>query len=251
VTQPRLVVGVLTPHMAAGPEVELPAMTRGLLETVVSRTQSLEGDAPPHQVPPDHADLRASTQASAIDRAAVTFGDRTLAAVAHASTTTGYVVGPRDEADLVERLTQRFEVPAVVSTTAAAAALRTHGVERVQLLHPPWFEEEFDGLGAAYFRSHGFEPIVTRATSLPDDPALVEPHRAAELLLAHVEDRAEAVFLAGNGFRAAGAVEELEQRSGRLVVAANQALLWGILAATGASWDLTGYGRLLRTGTTG
>ncbi len=64
----------------------------------------------------------------------------------------------------------------------------------------------------------------------------------------HVEDRAEAVFLAGNGFRAAGAIEQLELRTGRLVLEANQALLWGILAATGTGWDLTGYGRLLRAG---
>ena len=248
-TQPRLVVGVLTPHMAAGPEVELPAMTRGLLATVVSRTRSLGGDAPPHQGPPDHADLRASTQASAIDRAALTFGDRTLAAVAHASTTTGYVVGRGEEADLVERLTHRFEVPAVVSTAAAAAALRTHGVERVQLLHPPWFDAEFDGLGAAYFRSHGFEPVVTRATGLPmtprswtliGSPTGSGPRRGPRRGRL---PRGQRVPGSGSGRRAGAA-------PGRLVVAANQALLWGILAATGTSWDLTGYGRLLRTGTT-
>ena len=243
----RLVVGVLTPHTAAGPEVELPAMTGGRLDTIVSRTQSLDEETPPREVPPAHAELRASTQTPAFDRAAVTFGDRTLAAVVHASTTTGYVVGARDEADLLERLNQHFEVPAVVSGAAVVAALRRHGVERVQLMHPPWFDGELDGLGAAYFGSQGLDAVVTRATSLPDDPGLVDPHRVAEWLLPHVEDRAEAVFLAGNGFRAAEAIEELELRSGRLVVAANQALLWGVLAATCASWDLTGYGRLLRS----
>jgi maleate cis-trans isomerase len=41
-------------------------------------------------------------------------------------------------------------------------------------------------------------------------------------------------------------VEELELRTGRLVLAANQALLWGILAATGTLWGITGHGRLLR-----
>ena len=35
-TGDRLTVGVVTPHAAAGPEVELPAMTRGRLATVVS-----------------------------------------------------------------------------------------------------------------------------------------------------------------------------------------------------------------------
>ncbi len=60
----------------------------------------------------------------------------------------------------------------------------------------------------------------------------MDPQRVIDWVEHHVEDRAEAVFLAGNGFRAAGAIDELELRTGRLVIEANQALLWGILAAT-------------------
>jgi maleate isomerase len=91
--------------------------------------------------------------------------------------------------------------------------------------------------------------VVTKAVGLPDDPARVDPQRVIDWVEHHVEDRAEAVFLAGNGFRAAGAVEKLELRTGRLVLEANQALLWGILAATGTGWDVTGHGRLLRAST--
>jgi maleate isomerase len=248
VTGDRLTVGVVTPHAAAGPEVELPTMTRGRVATVVSRTgpASAASQAPLRPAPPAHADLRASTELAALDRAAVTFRGRTLAAVAHASTTCGYVIGNHEEAALVERLSQRFDVPAVASCAAAAAAMRTHGVGQVQLVHPPWFDDEFDELGAAYFRSHGFDAVVTKAVDLPDDPARVDPQRVIDWLEHHVEDRAEAIFLAGNGFRAAGAVEELELGTDRLVLAANQALLWGILAATGTGWDITGHGRLLR-----
>lgn len=105
--------------------------------------------------------MRASTEAAALDLAAVTFRSDRLNAVAHASTTSGYVIGHSEEAVLVERLSQRFEVPAVVSCAAAAAALRRHGVGLVQLVHPPWFDDEFDDLGAAYFRSQGFDAVVT------------------------------------------------------------------------------------------
>jgi maleate isomerase len=246
-TGDRLTVGVVTPHAAVGPEVELPAMTRGRLATIVCRTKQPEAAQPPPQAPPrDHDELRGSTETAALDRAAVTFGGTTLAAVAHASTTSGYVIGRREEEALVERLSQRFEVPAFVTCAAAAAALRTHGIEKVQLVHPPWFDDEFDELGAAYFRSQGFDALVTKAVGLPDDPARVTLRQVVDEVQHQVEDRAEAIFLAGNGFRAAGAVEELELRTGRLVVAANQALLWGILAATGTEWDITDHGRLLR-----
>ena len=250
-TGDRLTVGVVTPHTAAGPEVELPAMTRGRVAIVVARTGSPPeaSQAPSRTAPPAHAELRASTEPAALDRAAVTFRGRTLAAVVHASTTSGYVIGHREEAALVERLSQRFDVPAIASCAAAAAALRTHGVGQVQLVHPPWFDDEFDELGAAYFRSQGFDAVVTKAAGLPDDPARVDPQRVIDWVEHHVGDRAEAVFLAGNGFRAAGAVEELELRTGRLILEANQALLWGILAATGTGWDITGHGRLLRAST--
>jgi maleate isomerase len=116
-------------------------------------------------------------------------------------------------------------------------------------VHPLWFDDDLDELGLAYFRGQGIDAVVTRATGLPDDPARVEPEQVVDWVGDHVENGVEAVFLAGNGFRAAAAVEELEHRTGRLVVAANQALLWGILAATGTGCDIQGYGRLLRSAT--
>ena len=246
-----LTVGVVTPHAAPGPEVELPAMTGGRVVTVLSRTASPSqpSQVPAQAAPPAHAELRASAEPAALDRAAVAFRGSTLDAVVHASTTSGYVIGRREEAALVERLAQRFDVPAVASCAAAAAALQKHEVGQVQLVHPPWFDDEFDELGAAYFRNQGFDAVVTKAIGLPDDPARVDRQHVVDWLEHHVDDRADAIFLAGNGFRAAGAVEELELRTGRLVVEANQALLWGLLAATGTRWEVRGYGQLLRTRT--
>jgi maleate isomerase len=248
----RLTVGVVTPHAAAGPELELPAMASGRVVTVMSRagSPSEASHVPSRTVPPAHAELRASTEYAAIDRAALSLRDTTLDAVVHASTTAGYVIGHRDEATTVERLAQRFGVPAVASCAAAVAALRKHRVERLQLVHPPWFDDEFDQLGDAYFRGQGFDVVVGKALTVPDDPARVEARHVVDWVEHHIEDRAEAVFLAGNGFRAAGAVEELELRTGRLVIEANQALLWGVLVATDAGWDIAGHGRLLRASTT-
>jgi maleate isomerase len=251
VSADRLTVGVVTPHAAAGPEVELPAMTRGRVQTVVVRTghPPTLSPASSRTTPPAHAELRASTEPAALDRAAVTFRGTTLAAVVHASTSSGYVIGHREEAALADRLSQRLGVPAVTSCHAAASALRTLEVARVQLVHPPWFDPALDVLGAAYFRSHGLDAVVTRAEGLPHDPALVDTQSVIDWVEHHVEDRTGALFLAGNGFRAAGAVEELERRTGRLVLEANQVLLWGILRATGTQWDVPGHGRLLRAST--
>lgn len=253
-THDQLTVGVVTPHAAPGPEVELPAITLGRVKTVVCRIGPPEwppevSPLPPQTPSPVRAELRASTRLAAIDRAAVVFDGLALTAVAHASTTSGYVIGHRAEAVLVERLSQRFQVPAVASCGAAVEALRVHGVGVVQLVHPPWFDDGFDELGASFFRNQGFGVVVTRAGGLPDNPAQVTPQHVVDWVEHHVADRAEALFLAGNGFRTVGAVDELETRTGRLVLGANQALLWGVLTATSTAWDITGHGRLMRADT--
>jgi maleate isomerase len=216
----ELTVGVLTPHEAPGPEVELPALSQGRVSTVTVRTGS-------------PTDLRASTTSDAIAEAARAFRPARIDAVAHASTTTGYVIGGHAEAALVERLAHACGVPAVASCAAAVTMLRAGAVERVQLVHPPWFGDDLDDPGVAYFRDQGFDPFVTRAVGLPDDPARVETDDIVEWVEHHAHDRADAIYLAGNGFRAAAAVGELERRTGLLVVSANQALWEAILSATG------------------
>ena len=232
-TGDRLTLGVVTPHRAAGPEVELPAISGGRVRTVVHRTGP---------------SLRASTETDALDLAATAFAAETLDVVAHASTSTGYVIGHAAESELAERLADRCGVPAVTSCAAAAAALRAYAVERLQVVHPPWFDDELDDLGADYFRDAGLDVVVTRATTLPHDPAQVRTHHVTAWVGEHVVNGVEAIYLGGNGFRAAAAVEAMERQTGRLVLQANQALLWAAITATGTEWHLAGQGRLLGRG---
>lgn len=87
---------------------------------------------------------------------------------------------------------------------------------------------------------------LSKASGLPNDRSRLEPGHVIDWVLRHVGDEADTVFLGGSGFRAARAIEELERRTGRLVLTANQVLLWSILVATSTPWKLMGYGRLLR-----
>ena len=118
----------------------------------------------------------------------------------------------------------------------------------VPLVHPPWFDDETNDLGAVYFQTQGFDAVATRADTLPDDPAQVRPGPVTDWVSHHLADHIEAVFLGGNGFHAVEAVEQIERRTGRLVLSANQVLLWSILAATRLPIEITAYGRLLRDG---
>jgi len=57
----------------------------------------------------------------------------------------------------------------------------------------------------------------------------------------------EAVVIGGNGFRAAPAIRALEARSRRLVLEANQVMLWSALSGARAAPPIRGFGKLFST----
>ncbi|MET7282631.1 hypothetical protein ABZS29_30665 [Kribbella sp. NPDC005582] len=233
-----LKVGVLTPHAAPGPEVELPEMASAGLEVELARVSRRGG-------PPSAADeLRQLATPAALRPAVSSLRASAVDVVAYASTTSGYAIGQPAEAGLVEDLRRAAGVPVVSSGLAAVQALTAFGIRRVALIHPPWFEAAVSALGARYFGEQGIEAITFDATPLPKDPGLVRSQQVVDYVSDQVDSSTEAVFIAGNGFRAAAAIEELERRTGQLVLEANQLLLWASLAATGAKLQVGGYGRL-------
>lgn len=190
------------------------------------------------------ADLRALATPSALEPGVAALREAGVDVIAYASTTSGYAIGYLAEADLMSRLRELAGVPVVSSGLAATQALKTFGVRRIALIHPPWFEEEMADLGARYF---GDQEVVTlTATSLPKAPDRVQPAQVIDYISTHGDASTEAVFIAGNGFRAANTIEELERVTGQLVLEANQVLLWAILAATGSNLQIDGYGRLFK-----
>ena len=239
-----LTVGVLTPHVTPGPEMEIPVMSSGRVAALVSRIQLTRegGNAASTTMPT----LRDGALPSAMNAAAAAFPDGSIDVLAYASTSSGYIIGFAAEVELVRRLHQRWALPVASSCLAAVQALRAYGVERIAVVHPPWFDDETNDLGATYFRSQGFDAVASRADSLPDDPAQVRPGPITEWVSRHLSDQTEAVFLGGNGFHAAEAVEHIERRTGRLVLESNQVLLWSISDATQTAVEITAYGRLLR-----
>jgi maleate isomerase len=73
--------------------------------------------------------------------------------------------------------------------------------------------------------------VATRAQELPNDPALVESGQVVDWVERHLEDELDGIYLAGNGFPTAATIDELQRRTGRVVVSANQALLQAVLSS--------------------
>jgi maleate isomerase len=238
-------VGVLTPHAAAGPEAEFPDMAAGHIGTRISRIPAYDAHPAASNTPPTSlAGLRALTTPTVLDEAAAAFAPGSVEVICVASTSTGYAIGFDAEATMVARLSQRWSLPVVGTSLSAVAALRAFDIERVSVVHPPWFDDELNDRGATYFRSQGFAVVASVSADLPNDPDRIESGAVVEWISRNVSDEAEGVFIGGNGFRAARAIEQLEWKLGRPVLTANQVLLWSMLANVQADIEVDGFGRL-------
>ena len=123
--------------------------------------------------------------------------------------------------------------------------MRVLQMERVALIGAPWFDPAWNELGAAYFASQGLDVVSSVSAELSQDPRAVEPAAVCDWASRHVADAAQAVFIGGNGFRAAGAIEALETAIGRPVLTSNQVLLCQLLTQADDTFKINGYGRLL------
>jgi maleate isomerase len=236
-------IGVLTPHRAPGPEVELPEMARGRVATRIARIAE-PGVNTGRGTGPRLDGLRELATLPALEAAAAAFGPGSVDVIGYASTSSAYAIGFDAETAMVAELSQRLGVPAVSSSAAAVRAMRTLEVERVALVHPPWFDADVNETGAAYFRSQGLTVVSSVSADLPNDPSRIETDGVVEWVSRNVDADADAIFIGGNGFRAAGAIESLEAGGDRVVLESNQVLLWSLLAAVGAGFAVRGYGRL-------
>jgi len=240
-------LGVLTAHAAVGAESELEAMAPETV-TIHATRVPFGGMAAGGEMEPtiSISEVRNFADPPRIDEAAELLAAAPIDAIGCGFTASAYALGADGEAAMLTRLEGRSEgIPVTATASAAAAALRRVGVDRVALVHPPWFDTELSLLGSAYFESHGFKVVMSASAELPSEQRLIEPAPLFEWVRANTPDAAEGVFIGGNGLRSVGVIQALEADQGRPVVTANQALLWRLLGLAGSEAVVRGYGRLL------
>ena len=243
----RARIGVLTPHGDIGPEAEFRAMAPEGVSIHAARVPL--GAYAPSGGEMDriigHDAVRAFTEPPLVDDAAGLLAAAPLHAIAFCFTSSSYVRSAADDAALKARLEARTQgIPVAITCAAAALALTALGVGRVALVNPPWFSEELDRQGTAYFQGQGFEVVHSGPARLPSDQRAIHPGQLYEWVRAQTPGSAEAVFIGGNGFRAVGVIQALEQDLARPVLTANQVAFWHALRLSGTRAPVVGYGQI-------
>ena len=246
----RARIGVLTPHFDAVPESEFQAMAPDGVSIHSARVPlgmvGPDGEVIPHV---DAEIAKAFASPPAVDEAASLLSAVEPKAIVYAFTSSSYILGPVGDEELQARLQTRTKgIPVIVQSAALVSALRTLRASRISLIHPPWFSDDLDALGASYFRRQGIEVLAHGQAKLTQ--AYSDMSRAAILdwVLKHTPDQAEAAVLGGGGFRATGAIAAIEEQLNRPVLSANQAAFWTALRLSSIDDHLEGYGRVFEYG---
>ncbi|HJY60714.1 MAG TPA: hypothetical protein VJ418_30410 [Streptosporangiaceae bacterium] len=199
------------------------------------------------------ADLATFADPPGPDNAAELLARLPLQAIIYAWTVGSYLLGTTGEEELVSRVEQHSNgIPVLMSAPAATAGFRTLEAERIALIHAPFFTDDFDQKGVAYFQERGFE--VVHVSHLmpqvevphPNTGSVASPAQIYEWVRSHVPPSAQAVFIGGNALRAIGVIEALEDDLRRPVLTANQVSLWYALRAAGAEVTVDDYGQLFK-----
>ena len=239
-------IGLLVPHADVGPESEFRAMAPPELSIHAARVPFAAMGAGGAMDPTIAlAPVRAFAEPPHVDEATATLAAAPVQAIAFGFTSSAYVLGTSAEAAMIARLSSRAHgLPVVAPGRAALDAFSALGVQRIALFDPPWFDAELNQLGRAYYQSAGLDVVFSSPCQLPSDQSSIEPQALFDWIRERLPDSAEAVVVGGNGFRAVGVIDALEAETGRVILTANQVLLWAAIRAAGATTEVTGYGRI-------
>jgi maleate isomerase len=244
----RTRLGILTPHADVGPESEFQAMAPEGVRIHAARVPfgaMASGGLMDPTIP--LAPVEAFVNPPHIDQAVSLLSAAPVAAIGIAFTSSSYVVGADAEKRATDRLSERASgIPALATCASAVEGLRCLGTQRIALFDPPWFDDELNRLGAEYFRSQGLDVVSHSPCGLPSSQTGINPADLYDWILEHTPERAEALFIGGNGFRSIGVIDALERELGRPVLTANQVLLWNLLRASGSQLVPDRYGKLFQ-----
>src|SRR3954469_118405 len=242
----RARLGILVPHAAIGSESELAAMVPEGVSIHAARVPLGVMRAGGLMDPTIALEpVRAFADPPLVDDAAEMLAAAPLHAIGFAFTSSSYVRGAADDEILRRRLEARTRgIPVAISSASAVLGLRALGARRIALVDPPWFSPELTALGVDYFAGQGCEVAYAAAAGVPSEQRAINPGQLFEWIRQHVPAEVDAVSIGGNGLRAVGIIQALEEDLRIPVLTANQVLLWHLLRLAGTHVPVTGYGRL-------
>ena len=166
-----------------------------------------------------------------------------LRAIGYGCTSGATVIG-EDRIEAILRGTHP-DIPSTNPLTAAKAALKALGVERLGLLTP--YTPEVTEAMQQRFGEAGIAITVVGSVYEENDIVVgqIDPKSILKAAIAlGKSDLCDGIFISCTSLRAAGIIKEAEVELGKPVTASNHALAWHLLRLAGIDDKLADFGRL-------
>lgn len=166
-------------------------------------------------------------------------------AVGYGCTSASYVRGVGGDTDISARITDATGLPSTTTSTTAVEALRLLGVTRVAVLSP--HVDELNERLRGFLGGHGLDVVHMRGLNKLRGIEDI-PQEDIYELVAQLVDRPEAdgIFISCTGMRTSNIIARLEDATGKPVVSAMQATIWGTLRLADVPAERPGLGSLYR-----
>jgi maleate isomerase len=160
-----------------------------------------------------------------------------------AHTATSYTIGQSRELELVSRMEKLSGARFITAFGSVLAAFEHLGVRRIAYATP--YSAELTLQGKHHLEAHGID--VVSHGQLNNVRNIYEENSERAYAIARQVDcpQAEAIFLSGVGMPTLGALQSLEDDTGKPVISAASAMMWNALKAARIKHEKPGYGRLL------
>ena len=226
---PRAIIGVMTPAMNTVVQPELELLRPAGVTNQMQRFR-LGGEQISDDLPEEMAKLM----------------DCNPIAIAVGLTTDAGPGGVEKLSRRCDELANKVGIPVCNASIAVQKALHTLNAKRIAVLTP--FNAEIDQHVKANIESGGCEVVAIRGTEAPSLPAICETPVAQihDLAMELLNCDCDALAQIGTALPVVGLIDELEQKSGKPVIACNAAVYWQALRAAGVHDAIHGYGHLLR-----
>jgi maleate isomerase len=166
-----------------------------------------------------------------------------LDVVAYACTSGTAVMG----FDKIQSLIQaaRPGINCVTPLTSSLAAMDLFGVKHIAVLTP--YIDEVNASIAQYLEAQdkSISAFTSFKLSENEDMAKLSAESIYQGALEADRDDADALFISCTAIRAVDVIEKIEQKLGKPVITAVQAMFWQSLRLAGFTEKVTGYGQLL------
>lgn len=168
-------------------------------------------------------------------------------AIAFACTAGSLVGGPGWDKKEIEAMESNSKgIPCTTTSTAVEEALHFLDLKNIVIAGP--YIEEINRKFEEFYEASGFNVLKVAGLQIEDlyEMGATNPSQAYQIAMEAVEPRTDGIFVACTNFRCSDVIEEIENDSGKPVVASNQATAWYLMKLLGINDLVDGYGELLR-----